>query len=69
MTHRTTSPISGNGGDLLTRHDVAAILRVHVRTVDRYDIPRLRLPGGHVRYRPADVEAFLAERQETKESA
>ena len=45
------------------------MLRVHVRTVDRYDIPRLRLPGGHVRYRPADVEEFLAARKVTKESA
>lgn len=47
--------------DLLTPAEVAAILRVDAKTVTRWAnegrIPSTRTPGGHHRYRRADVDA------------
>ena len=43
--------------------DVAAVFAVDPKTVSRWAdvgyLPCLRTPGGHRRYRPADVEALL----------
>lgn len=54
-------------GQLLTRDDVAKILGVNVRTVDRYikeDLLRAFQPPGTnlTRVHPAALEAFLANR-------
>jgi excisionase family DNA binding protein len=49
--------------DLLKPGEVAALLRVSLDTVRRYgdagDLPCITLPGGHRRYRRADVDALL----------
>lgn len=54
--------------DLLTRGQAAQRLRVHPTTVWRHalagDLPAVRTIGGHLRYRPADIEK-LAERLAT----
>lgn len=48
---------------LLTPGEVARILRVDPKTVTRWAlagrIDSIRTPGGHRRYREADVEALL----------
>ena len=52
-----------HGDALLTKQDVAAVLGVNVRTVERMRIPRVALPGTGrkpiVRYKPADVAAYI----------
>lgn len=49
--------------DLLTAGEVAATFRVDPKTVTRWAktrrIPSILTPGGHRRYRQADVEALL----------
>lgn len=50
---------------LLSRREVADLLGVSTRSVARYTedgyLPCVRLPSGTVRYRPEDVDAFIAE--------
>lgn len=50
---------------LLTKKDVAALLRVSPRTVDNWcrdrRIPFITLPGGK-RFNPHDIETFLRKR-------
>lgn len=49
---------------LLTAAEVADELRVHVSTVSRWvrdnRIAAIKLPGGHLRFRRADVDALIA---------
>lgn len=54
---------------LLSPAKAAAIIGVSPRTIDRYILqgrlsPVGRIPGGHRRFRRADVEALLVERAE-----
>lgn len=53
---------------LLTPSEVAAVFKVHPNTVsvwaERGRIPSFKTPGGHRRFRQADVEAFLASQAE-----
>lgn len=52
--------------DLLTTDEVAARLKVHPKTVARLGIPHINIGSGKKkprrRYRPADVDAWIAER-------
>lgn len=52
-------------GRLLTARDVAELVGVHVETVLRWVrqglIPAVRLPGGAIRFRHDELEAWLAE--------
>jgi hypothetical protein len=57
----------GDGYDiepLLDAHGVASILHVPYKTV--YDLPikRLRLSNRRIRYRPADLRAYIDSREE-----
>lgn len=49
--------------DLLTPAEVAALFRVKPKTISRWAaehmIESIRTPGGHRRYRSADVRALL----------
>ena len=53
-------------GPLLTTREVAELLGVSsesvLRWVRRGDLPAIRLPGGAIRFRPDDIEAWLADR-------
>jgi len=53
-------------GQLLTARQVANELGVHVKTilawVQRGELPAFRLPGGAIRFRATDLEAWLEER-------
>jgi len=53
------------GGRLLTPGEVAALFRVDPKTVTRRDtagrIGSIRTPGGHRRFREAEVNDLLAE--------
>jgi hypothetical protein len=42
----------------LTKRELAAHLRVSIRTVERLNPPAMRV-GGQNRYRPSEVEQFL----------
>lgn len=57
---------------LLTPAEVAALLQVDPKTVARWaakgKLPSLRTPGGHRRYRQADVQHFIGDRHETKDN-
>lgn len=48
---------------LYTRKQVAEILSVSQKTIERYEqrgkLPRVELPGGTIRYRPSSVQAFI----------
>lgn len=44
----------------LTKAEIAADLKVSVRTVERYGLPAMRV-GGQNRYRRSEVERFLRE--------
>jgi excisionase family DNA binding protein len=50
--------------ELLTRKDIAELCQVSALTVIRWEqsgkLPAIRLGAGSVRYKRADVEAFLA---------
>jgi len=53
-------------GDLLTTAEAAELLRVTVKTLERWEkagklIPN-RLPGGHKRYRRTDLDDLIADR-------
>jgi excisionase family DNA binding protein len=56
--------------ELLKPAEAAAAFGVIVRTVGRWNqegrLPCIRLPGGHRRYRAADVRQLLAERTQEK---
>jgi predicted DNA-binding transcriptional regulator AlpA len=48
---------------LLTKDEAAAALCVSRRTIDRLkDLPRVRLTGRRIAFRPADLAAFAAAR-------
>ncbi len=51
-------------GPLRTAREVAELLGVSAETVLRWtrrgDLPALRLPGGAIRYRQHDLDAWLA---------
>lgn len=53
-------------GRLLTARALADMLDVTPATVLRWsrrgDLPALRLPSGQIRYRPAEIDAWLAYR-------
>mgnify|MGYP001258197799 CR=1 FL=1 len=57
----------GKFDHLLGRSELAAMLRVHVRTLDRWNAARCGPPrvivGGRVRYRLAAVQAWLMARE------
>jgi excisionase family DNA binding protein len=67
MTHRTTlaaMPTHDPEQDLLSIGQAAGVAGVSVRTIYRYEAdgslrPAQRTPGGHRRYRRADVEAIV----------
>jgi predicted DNA-binding transcriptional regulator AlpA len=55
--------------DHLTRVELAKVLGTTTRTLDRWaqtgeGPPRVRLPGGRIRYRWGDVLVWLAARRE-----
>jgi excisionase family DNA binding protein len=62
----TPVPRQGPPGnhDLLTPAEVAAAFRVNAKTVRKWalqgKLPAVRTPGGHRRYRAADIEKQLA---------
>jgi excisionase family DNA binding protein len=51
---------------LLTAREVADLLGVSTETVLRWtrrgELPAIRLPGGAIRFRAGEIEAWLAER-------
>lgn len=53
-------------GALMTARDVADVLAVSTETVLRWtrrgELPGIRLPSGALRYRPEEVEAWIAAR-------
>lgn len=55
--------ITPDGGRLLTSEEVAALFRVDPKTVSRWAISgrinSIRTPGGHYRYREAEIKALL----------
>jgi phage terminase Nu1 subunit (DNA packaging protein) len=59
--------LEGHADQLLGRSELAAMLRVHVRTLDRWNAVRCGPPrvlvGGRVRYRLAAVRAWLIARE------
>ena len=69
MAHQETNraDLVGDGWDdepLMRADDVAEALAVSTQTVYRLPIPRLRITRGAVRWKPADVRAFLDRRVE-----
>lgn len=58
-----------SGERLLTARDVAELLSVSAETVLRWtrrgDLPGFRLPGGALRYRLEELEAWLEARETT----
>jgi excisionase family DNA binding protein len=54
---------------LLTAREVADLLGVSTETVLRYvrrgDLPAIRLPGGAIRFRADDLDAWVATRATT----
>jgi DNA-binding transcriptional MerR regulator len=54
---------------LLTQRQAAAYLNVSIRTLQRWRLegigpPSIRLPNGYLRYRLADLEAWLRDQGE-----
>jgi excisionase family DNA binding protein len=51
---------------LLTAREVADLINVSTETILRWtrrgELPAIRLPGGAIRFRPAEVDAWLVER-------
>ncbi|HWB02138.1 MAG TPA: helix-turn-helix domain-containing protein [Verrucomicrobiales bacterium] len=68
MTHNDT-PLTESAGELLTIVEACALLKIKRRTIDDWRASRA-LPcikrGKYVRFRRADVEAFLAAHTVTK---
>jgi excisionase family DNA binding protein len=56
-------------GRLLTAREVAGLLGLSAETVLRYvrrgDLPAVRMPGGALRFRPNDLDAWVAARSTT----
>ena len=56
---------------LLTIKEVSQILRVNIRTLERWDdagkLPAVRTVGGHRRYKQKDIDAFLGNESEELE--
>jgi excisionase family DNA binding protein len=56
-------------GQLLTARELAGVLAVSTETVLRWtrrgEVPAIRLPGGAIRYREDDLEAWLQKRATT----
>jgi excisionase family DNA binding protein len=52
---------------LLTTHEVAELLgfttETILRKVRRGELPAIKLPGGRIRYRPDELEAWLEEHE------
>ena len=66
----STTPGTAEVGDqLLTAREVADLLGVSAETVLRWtrrgELPAIRLPSGAIRFREAEIEAWLAERATT----
>ncbi len=64
----TRHDLVGDGYDiepLLTAEDVGGILRVPAKSVYELPLPRIRLGTRRIRWRPADVRAFIDRRTET----
>ena len=63
MTTSTTTPVVSPTEVLLTPAQVAALFRVDAKTVTRWAragrLEPVRTPGGHRRYRAAQVHALL----------
>lgn len=59
-----TAAVPQSGGRLLTPGEVAALFRVDPKTVTRWAaagrIGSIRTPGGHRRFREAEVNELLA---------
>jgi excisionase family DNA binding protein len=59
-------------GKLLTARSVADLLDVSPETILRWTrrgtLPAIRLPGGAIRYRPDELETWLADRATTSQS-
>jgi excisionase family DNA binding protein len=53
-------------GRLLTARELGDLLHVSPETILRWhragELPALRLPSGAIRFRPAEIEAWLTER-------
>lgn len=66
-------PVPGDGGDLLTPAEVAALFRVDSKTVTRWAaagrISSIRTPGGHRRFRRSEVNRLLADDETPQELA
>jgi excisionase family DNA binding protein len=60
-------------GQLLTAREVGELLGVSAETALRWtrrgDLPGIRLPGGAIRYREADLDAWLAARATPRREA
>lgn len=58
---------------LLTARQVAAVLGVNRETVLRWtrrgELPAIKLPGGAIRYREVDLEAWLEQRATARSTA
>jgi excisionase family DNA binding protein len=61
------------GGRLLTPGEVAALFRVDPKTVTRWAsagrISSIRTPGGHRRFREAEIRALLEDNSTTSQEA
>jgi len=70
MTTKTKTPCKSKAGELLTERETAELLRVRPSTLAvwrctrRYPLSWIRV-GRSIRYRLADVEAFIEDRTET----
>ncbi len=67
MTHIISGqhvPLLGQGTDLLTTGEVAEMFRVDPATVTRWanagKLSAIRTPGGHRRFRVAEIRSLLA---------
>ncbi|MCU1670870.1 MAG: hypothetical protein JWP40_3797 [Blastococcus sp.] len=64
----TTQANRHHGGDLLTKRETAAYLKVSVRTVERWTAAGIlspsRMSAHTVRYRRGDLAAFVSARQQ-----
>jgi hypothetical protein len=53
-------PVTAVASATMNKREAAAYLKVSVRTLDRLDIPRVRLANSIIRYRKATLDAHLA---------
>jgi hypothetical protein len=59
MSDRDYTPLAYPPETILTRRQLADWLQDSERTVEAWPIPRLKLPGGTVRYSAGEVLAYL----------